>query len=484
MTGAVNMSLPRKTKGFEVIQWIEAHCVHTQGAWIGKPFRLFDWQERLLLELFTVRADGSRQYRWALAGVAKNQGKTELAAAVGLFMLIGDGEPSPLVVCAAASDDQADLVFGAARTMCERSPTLSLITECFDKEILVPSIPGARLRRVAAVAGTNDGQNISCVICDELHEWAGERGRAVWTVLTNATGARRQPLVLQITTAGFDQDTVCFEQYEYGRAVQSGEVDDSRYLFHWIEAPADADFRDPKVWEAANPSFGITVQPDFYADQLTKKPEATFRRYFLNQWTEAEDGWISAEAWDACLGDVAIPEDAATYVGVDIGTKKASTAIVAAALVDGTLHVRALIRVPTPSSPVVIADARADVGKLADELQVAEVVYDPYKFQESAEILTERGLTLVEYPQSDSRMAPASEMLFELIRERRLVHDGDPELRRQILAAVPSETERGVRISKRKSRKRIDAAVALAMAADRALHGEQQAPIFCEIYGG
>ncbi len=164
--------------------------------------------------------------------------------------------------------------------------------------------------------------------------------------------------------------------------------------------------------------------------------------------------------------------------------KKDSTAIVAAALVDGTLHVRALIRVPTAAKPIVIADARADVGKLADELQVAEVVYDPYKFQESAEILTERGLTLVEFPQSDGRMAPASETLFELIRERRLVHDGDPELRRQILAAVPSETERGVRISKRKSRKRIDAAVALAMAADRALHGEQHAPIFCEIYGG
>ena len=264
----------RATKGFDVIRWIETHCVHTQGEWVGKPFRLFDWQRQLILELFTVRADGLRQYRWALVGVPKKQGKTELAAALGLYFLIADGEPSPLVVCAAASDDQADLVYGAARTMCDTSPTLALITEKFDKEILVPSIPGARLRRVAAVAGTNDGQNISMVVCDELHEWLGAKGENVWTVLTNSTGARRQPLVLQITTAGYDTDSICYRQYEHGRAVQTGEVDDARYLMHWIEAPEGADYRDPDVWKAANPSYGITVREDFYADQLTKKSEA------------------------------------------------------------------------------------------------------------------------------------------------------------------------------------------------------------------
>ena len=475
--------MSRQTRGFDVIRWIETHCVFTQGEWYGKPFRLLDWQKRLILELFEVQDDGLRRYRWALWGVPKKQGKTETAAALGLWFLIGDGEPSPLVVCAAASDDQADLVFGAAKTMCERSPTLSAITEGYDREILVPSIPGARLRRVAATAGTNDGQNISAVICDELHEWLGEKGRSVWNVLTNGTGARRQPMVLQITTAGWDQDSVCFEQYQHGRGVQSGEIEDRRYHYHWIEPPQDADHRDPEVWAAVNPSMGVTVREDFYADQLTKKPENVFRRYFLNQWTEADEGWVTPAEWDACRGDVEIDSEAACFVGVDIGRRKDSTAIVAAAMVDGQLHVRALIRVPTASRPVAVADARADVAQLHGELSVEEVVYDPYLFAESAEMLEELGVTVVEFPQNDSRMAPASETLFELIRERRLVHDGDPELRRQMLAAVPSQTERGVRISKRKSKKRIDAAVALAMAADRAVHGEQQTEIFCEIYG-
>ena len=238
----------------------------------------------------------------------------------------------------------------------------------------------------------------------------------------------------------------------------------------------------PEVWAAVNPSMGVTVQLEFFADQLSRKPENVFRRYFLNQWTEAEEGWITPAEWDACRGEPTVTADVPCWVGVDIGRKKDSTAIVAACLVEGDLHVRQLIRVPTSWRPVAVADARADIAQLHDELDVEEVVYDPYLFAESAEMLTERRITMVEFPQNDSRMAPASEALYELIRAGRVVHDGDPEMRSQMLAAVPSQTERGVRISKRKSKRRIDAAVALAMAADRAMHGEQQAP-YIEVFG-
>lgn len=211
-----------RTKGYDVIRWIHTHCVYTNGEWIGKPARLLPWEMLWILELFEVDDDDARRYRWALLGIPKKNGKTELCAWLALYFLIGDGEPSPLVVCAAASDDQADLVYGAAKTCAEMSPTLSEICDCYDKEILVPSIPGAKLIRVAAAAGTNDGKNIHVVICDELHEWSGEKGRRVWTVLTNGTGSRRQPMVLQITTAGYDEETVCYEQYEYGKRVKDG----------------------------------------------------------------------------------------------------------------------------------------------------------------------------------------------------------------------------------------------------------------------
>jgi len=223
-----------------------------------------------------------------------------------------------------------------------------------------------------------------------LHEWIGAKGENVWTVLTNSTGARRQPLVLQITTAGYDTDSICYRQYEHGRGVQTGEVDDARYLMHWIEAPEGADYRDPDVWKAANPSYGITVREDFYADQLTKKSEAVFRRYFLNQWVEQEDGWIEPSAWDACRGDVAISDEADVYVGVDIGRRKDSTAVVAVAMIDDKLHVRSLIRVPAPARPIAIADVRGDIAKLNGDLRLEEVIYDPFLFQESAEIARRR----------------------------------------------------------------------------------------------
>jgi phage terminase large subunit-like protein len=254
----------RPTRGYRVIRWIEANCVHTQGEWIGRPFRLLPWQRRWLLELFELAPTGLRGYRWALLGTAKKAGKTELTAALALYLLIGDEEPAPLGACAAASEEQADLVFGAAKTMCKMSPTLSMVTEVFDKEILVPSMPGAKLRRVAAAAGTNDGPSYSFVVLDELHEWAGTKGEQVWNVLTNATGARRQPLIVQITTAGVGgTETICERQYQYGRKVATGEADDYAYLFRWFQAADGSDHRDPQAWAAANPSYGVIVRDEF-----------------------------------------------------------------------------------------------------------------------------------------------------------------------------------------------------------------------------
>lgn len=195
-----------------VCRWIEAHCRLTSGSAAGKPFVLLPWQREVVEATFEVDpVTDLRRRRWAYVSTAKKSGKTELAAAVALYLLIGDEEPDALVVCAAASEDQADLVFDAAKTMCQTSPTLSAITERYDREIVVPSAPGgARLRRVAAVAGANDGMNLHGVVCDELHEWTSLKGRATWDVLTNGIVARRQPLVFQITTAGWDEETVCF----------------------------------------------------------------------------------------------------------------------------------------------------------------------------------------------------------------------------------------------------------------------------------
>ena len=474
--------MPTTTRGFHVIRWIETHCIHTQGQWIGQPFRLMDWQKQILLDLFELEPDGRRRYRWALVGIPKKNGKTELAAALAAYFLIADGEPSPLVVCAAASEDQADLVFGAVRTMCELSPTLSAITERYEREILVPSIPGARLRRLSAVAGANDGMNCSAVFLDELHEFGEGKGRAVWNVLTNSTGARRQPMVFETTTAGFDPDTVCFEQYQHLRAIESGEIEDRRYFGRWVEAPAGADYKDPATWKAANPSYGVTVHEEFFEDQLSKKSENTFRRYFLNQWTESEETWIAPAEWDACVGDVTTDRDAG-YIGVDIGQIHDTSAVVTVAFVDGVLHVIDVkIWEPQPGKPIAISEVEAYVFAQAEKLRIREIVYDPWRFTRSSEAILERGLQAVEIKYS--QMGEASTTLYDLVREGKLVHAGDLQLRAHVLAAVGVETGSGYKIEKRKSGKKpVDGAVALAMATLRAVKDEGGGDMpFVEVY--
>lgn len=479
--------LVRRTRGARVIRFIEQHCVFTNGEWAGKPFRALPWQRRLLYELFEIEPDGLRRYRWCLLGVPKKNGKTELAAALALYFLLADGEPSPLVICAAASEEQADLVFGAARRMVELSPTLHELCECFEGEILVPSLPGAKLKRVAAASGTNDGLNIHVIITDELHEWAGPRGQAVWDVLTNGTGARRQPMVIQITTAGYDEETICYRQYAYGKRIESGEVEDRRYFFRWYEAPQGADHRDPAVWEAANPSYDVTVRSAFYADQLTKKTENTFRRYFLNQWTENAEAWLPPGAWDACMHrGLTLVVGAPLFIGIDAAQKHDATALVSAQWQAGDLAFHARIWEP-PINPhngkpvegwtMPWAELEHDLRRLCDEHDVRAIGFDPRFLAWHMDDLLTEGFPLQEIPQTHARMVPASTQLYELITTKRLKHNGDPLFARHIKNAVAKQVAGmdGWRLSKGTSKKRMDGAIAAAMAASLA-HQPQPEP--------
>jgi len=490
----------RRTRGGYVIWWITTHLVHTKAEWIGKPFVLLDWQKEFIRALFEVGEDNLRIKRWALLGIAKKNGKTELAAALALYFLIGDEEPAPLVVVAASSEDQADYVFGACATMCRMSPTLSQITEIYNGEIRVPSIPGSLLKRVAAAVGTNDGANIHAVVCDELHEWVGVKGKGVWDVLTNGTGSRRQPMVLQITTAGFDLDTVCGRQYLHGKAVEAGEEKDPGFLFRWTEAPANANWKDPAVWEAANPSWGRTLPTPgiFYADQAKRKTEAVFRRYFLNQWTEAEEIWEVASLWDGLKSDLELSTSRPLYCGIDIGTTHDCTAVVWCQKVEGKYVVRCKVwENPYPFGTRMHDEWRFEIALAKDFcrdlfaefpeaatktekgvwLSGPAFYFDPARFVDAAQELAADGLNMVEVPQHESRLIPISQAFFEFAKEGILAHDGNPDLRRHIRNVVAKQKPRGWRIDKPAgSRKNIDAAMAAATAVFGASRNDQGPP--------
>ncbi len=481
------------TRGHLAVKFVEASCCFTDGEWIGRPFRLLPWQREWLLELLEVEHKGGRwrrRYRTALLGVPKKNGKTELIAALGLYLLLADGEPSPLIICAASSEEQADLIFKAARTMCELSPVLQRVAQVWTDEITVPSSPGARLVRVAAAAGKLDGKNVHAVLIDELHEWNDSRSEQSWHILTNGTGARSEPLVVQITTAGHDLQSLCGQQYEYGKQVAAGEIADAAshtYFFRWWEAPDGSDHRDPAVWRAANPSFGLVQQEDCYTERLARISEAIFRRYFLNQWTEAEELWLPASAWDGCaVPAIAFeprrgPRDSRPmWVAVDAATKHDTTAIVWAQWLELAGRPRLalgcrvwarpfnpLTRKPVEGWVLPIGEVKDFLRRLHREYAVEQIGYDPAYLTWAAQELAAEGLPMLEFSQSPQRMVPACQAFYEHTVQTVLAHDGDAVLARHIRAAVavPAQGgDGGWRLTKGRAKRPMDAAIAAAMA--------------------
>lgn len=467
----------RETRGGFVCRWIETHCVYTQGRWIGKPVRLLLWERRFIYALFEVDpATRLRKIRWALLGVPKKNGKTELAAWLALYFLIGDGEPSPLVGVAAGSDEQADLVFGAAKRCAELSPTLSQITERYEKEILVPSIPGAKLRRLSAAVGTNDGPSWFVIICDELHEWAGPKGQKLWDVLTNGTGAREEPMVLQLTTAGWDKDTICYREYEKGMKIAAGEIEDPSYLFWWYEAPQGCDHRDLAIARAANPSFGEIQKEPFYVDQLRRKTENTYRRYFLNQWTSAAEAWLPFNAWESIRLERELPTDGTLDVvlGFDGSFNNDSTALIGCTIEEKP-HVFVVEIWEKPEGDdgswrVPILEVEQTIEEACTTYQVREIACDPARWARSYQVLEERGLPVEEFPQSAQRMVPATQRFYEAVINKGMTQSGDPRLTRHVSQTTVKADQRGTRIQKDPAapHRKIDGAVAGIMAMHRA----------------
>lgn len=436
----------------------------------GRALDLEPFQTALLDDYFAGTTE-------TVALLPKKAGKSTLLAAVGLFT-ITDRDDAEVVV-AAASRDQAMLIFQQARGFVRRSPDLAeLVRVHGGVRELRATRRGGRLRVIASDVETADGWLGDLAIVDEYHR---HRSPDLYGVLRDGLGPRHGRL-LCVTTAGEDEDTplgrlrAAALELPYMRRAGGhthAKSEDGAFAFHeWALTPGE-DVHDMAVVKKANPASWWTLEALQRRHDSPSMTEAQWARFACGIWMLTEGSWVSVEEWDACAGEVAIDEASEVYVAVDVGRRRDSTAVVLAALVGDKLHCRAHIRVPTPGRPVAVADIRGDIATLHGKYRVAEVSYDPWSFTESAELLEEQGLVMAEFPQSDSRMAPASEVLFELIREKRLVHDGDPELRSQILAAVPAQTERGVRISKRKSKRRVDAAVALAMAASRALENER-----------
>ena len=462
----------KRSSGQEVVDFAETFLHVSKGVRAGERLRLTNWQKDLLGSLYERRDDGLLRYRRSLVGLARKNGKSLVGSVIALYGLI-EGEPGAEVYSAAGDRMQARIVFNEAKWQISQSPALSGICKVYRDVVEIPST-GAIYRVLSADAKLQQGLNASTVIFDEVHVQPNED---LWNALTLSSGARKDPNIVGITTAGFDPDSLCGRLYNYGKRVISGDQVDERFGFFWWEAPEGCAVSDRDGWAAANPNLaeGLLDMEDMEVS-MNQTAEVAFRRYRLNQFVRTDgESWLPAGAWELCRSDMELKPDLPTFVGVDMALKHDSIAVVIAQPQDGRVVVRAKIWHPDANAMDVSA-VEQHIRDINQQFNVVENAYDPAFFQRSAEVLSENHV-MVEFPQSAARMIPACGNLYELIVNQVIAHDGDPMFADQVLSAAQRSTESGWRLSKGKSKRKIDAAIALAIASDRATSKQEVAPV-------
>ena len=473
-------SISKVTDGDDIIEFAENYCTVTKGFKAGGMLEFTDWQKWLLRCLYERNPkDGNRlRYRRALISLPRKNGKSLLGSSIALYSLFA-GEPGAEVYSAAGDRQQARIVFGETKQQILNNPLLAAECKVYRDAIEVPLF-GSVYRVLSSDGKLAQGLNPSTVIFDEIHV---QPNSELYDALSLGSGNRLEPLIIGITTPGFDLDSLCGQMYQYGKQVAAGEVDDPTFGFWCWEADADCSIFDEAQWQKANPNLAEgLLDPRDMESAAKQTSEAAFRRFRLGQWVRAQESWLPVGAWEQCTGTERLIPGEPTWVGVDMALKHDSIGIVAVQK-QGDLLVTGAHIIHPDSQNVDVAAVESYLRELHMTYQLKEVAFDPAYFQRSAEILHDDGLPMVEFPQSANRMVPACGQAYELIVSRRVRHDGSPTFTDQVLSAAQRMTDNGWRLSKGKSRRKIDACIALVMALDRATQRtpEAQVPMFFNV---
>lgn len=453
----------KQTDGDEVIAFAESQFFATKGFRAGETLRFTAWQKWLLRALYERDERNRLRYRRALIGLPRKQGKSLMGSAIAVYSMIA-GEPGAEVYAVAGDRQQARIIFNEAKQQILGSQMLSEVTKVYRDALEMPRF-GSVFRVLSSEFKSQAGLNPSTVLFDEL--W-NQPDAELFDQMSLGSGARLEPMVISITTAGFDLDSLAGRLYHYGKQIATGEVTDTSFGFWWWEASPDCAINDRAQWHKANPNVaeGLLSEEDLVVASK-QTTESAFRRWRLNQWVRTQESWLPAGTWEACQGEAELSPDLPIWVGIDMALKHDSVAVVIAQPQEVGVVLRAKIWQPAEEGLDVLAVERF-LRDLQSRYHVKEFAYDPAYFQRSAEALLDDGLSMVEYPQSGQRMVPACGHAYELIVNRKILHDGTATFTDQVLSAAQRVTDNGWRLSKGKSKRKIDACIAMVMALDRA----------------
>lgn len=501
----LNTSYYDKELADYAVSFIECLC-HTKGTWAGKPFKLLDWQEQIIRDLFgTVKPNGYRQFNTAYIEIPKKNGKSELAAAVALLLCCGDGEQRAEIYGCAADRGQATIVFDVAADMVRMCPALNKRCKILTSQKRILFTPTNSFYQVlSAEAYSKHGFNIHGIVFDELHT---QPNRKLFDVMTKGSGdARMQPLYFLITTAGTDTHSICFETHQKALDILEGRKIDPTFYPVIYGAGDTEDWTDPKVWLKANPSLGETIGIDKVeaaCESAKQNPgeENSFRQLRLNQWVKQAVRWMPMDKWDACAYQVneEMLEGRVCYGGLDLSS---TTDLTSFCLVfppedeDEPYYVLPYFWVPedtlelrvrrdhvpydlwhrqgyletTEGNVVHYGYIEKFIERLGERFNIREIAFDRWGAVQMVQNLEGMGFTVVPMGQGFASLSPPTKELMKLTLEKKLAHGGHPVLRWNMdNIFIRTDPAGNIKADKAKSTEKIDGAIAMIMALDRTI---------------
>ena len=507
-----------KAKADRAVKFIENLC-HTKGKWAGTRFWLLPWQEQLIRDIFgIVKPDGNRQFRTAFVEICKKVGKSELAAAIALYILYADNEPSTEVYGAAADRQQASIVFDVARQMVEMSPALMKRSKLMSATKRIVNYGNAGFYQVlSAEVGSKHGFSISGLVFDEIHT---QPNRQLYDVLTKySSDARQNPLHFIITTAGNDRNSIAFELHTKAIDILEGRRVDPTFYPVVYGLKDDEDWEDEANWYKVNPSLGYTVDIERLRDayrEAKQNPadEITFKWLRMNMWVSSTTSWIP----DAIFMkgnepiDMRLLEGRACYAGLDLSSTGDITALVLIFPPSNLDEKYILVpyfwvpeetipqRVKANSVPYDIWEKQGHllategnvihydfiekfICDLAEKYHILEIAVDRWNATHMIQNLEDAGFTMVPFGQGFASMSTPTKEFYRLLMEGQIVHAGHPVLRWMAgNVVIETDASENIKVTKAKSKEKIDGIVASIMALDRCLRnqGEPQGSVYDE----
>lgn len=467
------------------------HLTFTKGEWAEQPFILRPWQRAIIRAIFGwVDDDGMRRYQQTFWYLPRKNGKSELAAGVGCYMLFCDDEPGAEMYSAAGDRGQAKIIWDAAAKMIKNDDELDSRCRILTNSITIEEA-GKFWKPVTSEATSKHGYNSHGIFFDEIHV---QPKRSLYEALTTSTGARRQPLILFTTTADFYRKSICNDLLKRAEQIRDGILSKPSFLPVIYDTPHDADWKSRKVWKKANPNYGVSVKIKKFKESYdlaleSGTEESTFKRLHLNMKTSASALWLDMVEWDACKSTDLVPGlKTKCYSGLDLSSTTDPSAwirlfpeldnLVQCTFWVPELHpeackngifvpwINAGLMMTTPGNVIDYEFIWAEIVRESPKYDMEPIGVDPWNARQTIIYLREQqGIEAVEFRQGFQSLNEPTKELERMVKKGTLAHN-DHAVLKWMASNVMVETNAAASIkpNKEKSNLSIDGIVGLIMA--------------------